>query len=98
MNATSLTVLSLDIMDISGEHQVDIAHDIVKTRINKDGRVVEALKGGSGYSQNCCLTAMRKAYEDGQSLDLQGDAQRALANRAEDYCGSCYGGLPPASG
>jgi hypothetical protein len=39
-------VLSLDIMDISGERQMDLQHDITKTRINKDGQVVAVIKNG----------------------------------------------------
>lgn len=40
-------VLSLDVMDISGEHQSDLEHDIVKTRLSKDGAELETLKDGS---------------------------------------------------
>lgn len=39
-------VLSLDIMDISGERQMDLQHDITKTRINKEGKVVAVIKNG----------------------------------------------------
>lgn len=30
--------------------------------------------------------------------ELEGDAQLAVANKDSGYCGSCYGGVPPASG
>jgi len=33
-------LLSVDIMDISGEHQNDVNHDLSKTRLNPDGSVV----------------------------------------------------------
>jgi hypothetical protein len=36
-------------MDISGEQQMDISHDIVKTRISKDGQLVEKIKGNSAF-------------------------------------------------
>ncbi|KAK4684907.1 endoplasmic reticulum-Golgi intermediate compartment protein 3, partial [Tremellales sp. Uapishka_1] len=39
-------LLSLDIMDISGEHQVDLRHDITKTRVSKEGKALETLKNG----------------------------------------------------
>lgn len=39
-------MLSLDVMDISGEHQTDLEHDITKTRLSSDGRVIEANKSG----------------------------------------------------
>jgi hypothetical protein len=37
-------------MDISGEHQADLTHDITKTRLSKDGRELETLKNGG---QSC---------------------------------------------
>lgn len=40
------SVLSLDVMDISGEHQSDLEHDMVKTRLSKDGAELETLKDG----------------------------------------------------
>ena len=59
-------LMSLDVMDISGEHQNDIKHDIERIRISADGKVVEqgkkGLKGeaarllnthGAGYCGDC---------------------------------------------
>ncbi|KAK4046029.1 ER-derived vesicles protein erv46 [Microbotryomycetes sp. JL201] len=34
-------LLSVDIMDISGEHQNDIHHDVSKTRLTKDGKRID---------------------------------------------------------
>lgn len=39
-------VLSLDVMDISGERQSDITHNIVKTRLSPEGTPLEATKVG----------------------------------------------------
>lgn len=36
----------MDVMDISGEHQTDLEHEITKTRLSKEGRVVETSKPG----------------------------------------------------
>ncbi|KAI5481274.1 COPII-coated vesicle membrane protein [Pseudohyphozyma bogoriensis] len=69
-------LLSVDIMDISGEHQNDVNHDLSKTRLSKDGKVVEAPKG----------------------KELKGDLERISAQKAEGYCGTCYGGTPPPDG
>ncbi|GAA6042893.1 hypothetical protein JCM8097_002756 [Rhodosporidiobolus ruineniae] len=70
-------LLSVDIMDISGEHQNDIHHDLYKTRIAPDGKFVEeAIKG----------------------KELTGDAERIARQKAEGYCGTCYGGTPPNDG
>ena len=38
-------VLSLDVIDISGEHQMDLEHDISKTRVSKEGRDLETITG-----------------------------------------------------
>lgn len=39
-------VLSLDVMDISGDHQSDLSHDIRKTRVSKEGYELETLQDG----------------------------------------------------
>lgn len=41
-----MVVLSMDVMDISGEHQTDLEHDITKTRLSADGRTIESSKSG----------------------------------------------------
>ncbi|KAH8916695.1 DUF1692-domain-containing protein [Atractiella rhizophila] len=69
-------LLSIDIMDISGEHQNDVNHDITKTRLDQQGNPVEAV-GIKG---------------------LKGEFERVAASNDPNYCGSCYGGAPPASG
>lgn len=35
-------VLSVDIMDISGEHQNDVNHDMTKSRLDQTGTMLEA--------------------------------------------------------
>ncbi|PWN45193.1 ER to Golgi transport-related protein [Ceraceosorus guamensis] len=67
-------LLSMDVMDISGEHQNDIHHDVTRTRLSPDGHTVETSKG------------------------LKGEAARLASLHGKDFCGSCYGGTPPASG
>src|SRR5262245_43790053 len=63
-------------MDISGEHQNDLTHDIFKTRLDETGHSIESIK----------------------AQELKGDLERVAKARVPDYCGSCYGGTPPASG
>jgi hypothetical protein len=41
-----MVVLSLDVMDISGEHQSELEHDFTKTRLSKDGLALETLRNG----------------------------------------------------
>ncbi|AFR97842.1 COPII-coated vesicle component Erv46 [Cryptococcus neoformans] len=38
-------LLSLDVMDISGEHQTEFEHQVTKTRMNKDGNVISKVQG-----------------------------------------------------
>ncbi|KAE8230159.1 hypothetical protein CF326_g4846 [Tilletia indica] len=68
-------LLSLDIMDISGETQTDIHQEIQRTRLTTAGDVIEE-----------------------GSRNPQGEAARLASMRGKNYCGSCYGGEPPASG
>ena len=71
-----LKVLSLDVMDISGETQRDLSHNVLKTRLTPQGTVVP----GSRNS------------------DLRNDLDKINDANKDGYCGSCYGGLEPASG
>jgi hypothetical protein len=90
------SVLSMDVMDISGEHQSELEHDITKTRISKEGRPIEGKKSNSK-----CLPWKPIGADPGDSelmKELQGDVDRANRNRESGYCGSCYGASPPESG
>ncbi|KAJ4481995.1 Sec1 family-domain-containing protein [Lentinula aciculospora] len=69
-------LLSLDVMDISGETQRDISHNVLKTRLEPSG----------------------KAIPGSRSADLRNDVDKYNDAKSPDYCGSCYGGLAPASG
>ncbi|OMJ23726.1 putative endoplasmic reticulum-Golgi intermediate compartment protein 3 [Smittium culicis] len=65
-------LLGLDIMDSTGEHQINSFHNVVATRLLADGSVNKNPKEFPDL-------------EDEKSKDPK-------------YCGSCYGGVPPASG
>ncbi|XP_006462752.1 hypothetical protein AGABI2DRAFT_207344 [Agaricus bisporus var. bisporus H97] len=69
-------LLSLDVMDISGEVQRDISHNILKTRLENNGTIVPA------------------SY----SAQLQNELDKMNEVQQSGYCGSCYGGVEPASG
>ncbi|XP_076921190.1 uncharacterized protein LOC143582544 [Bidens hawaiensis] len=73
--AVSCTLLSLDAMDISGEQHLDIRHDIIKKRIDANGKVIEERKEGIGGPQI--------------EKPLQRHGGRLEHN--ETYCGSCFG-------
>lgn len=63
-------------MDISGEVQRDISHNILKTRLENNGTIVPA------------------SY----SAQLQNELDKMNEVQQSGYCGSCYGGVEPASG
>lgn len=66
-------LLSLDVMDISGETQTDISHNIIKTRLNEYAAPIP----------------------NSASTELRNDIDKLNEQRSGDYCGSCYGGVPP---
>ncbi|KAK0188075.1 Sec1-like protein [Armillaria mellea] len=69
-------LLSVDVMDISGETQRDLSHNILKTRLDKK----------------------EKPIPNSFSAELRNDIDKMNEQTSGDYCGSCYGGLEPASG
>lgn len=73
--AVSCTLLSLDAMDISGEQHLDIRHDIIKKRIDRNGNVIEERKEGIG----------------GPQIDKPLQRHGGRLEHNETYCGSCFG-------
>ena len=69
-------VLSLDVIDISGDAQRDLTHNILKTRLDSSGKLIP-----NSFSS--------KLKNELDSMD---------ETKQEGYCGSCYGGIEPASG
>jgi hypothetical protein len=92
-----LPVLSLDIMDISGEQQRDISHNVMKTRLDENQVPVvdvERKRGGMAYTlkfPSKPLTII--CSELGSEVD-----KLAKARADPNYCGSCFGGVPPGNG
>jgi len=39
--------VSVDAMDVSGEHQLDVDHNIYKKRLGPDGKAIAIEKGGT---------------------------------------------------
>jgi len=69
--------LSVDAMDISGEHQLDVDHNIFKKRIGKDGLPVPA---GPQRQERLGDDSLKTA--DGKDVPAEID---------KNPCGSCYG-------
>lgn len=98
-------LLSIDVMDISGEHLDDVKHDIKRTRLNHSGEVVIEAKGGE--RPRAADERPRAEFHSFDSpipllfhatIGLKGEADRLAALRGKGFCGSCYGGEPPAGG
>ena len=86
----------MDVMDISGEHQSELEHDIHKTRISKEGRPIERKAGGEYMSRLDPLEHLGGCAE--LTAGMQGEVDKANSNRGPNYCGSCYGASPPENG
>lgn len=88
-------VLSVDVMDVSGEQQFDLAHSLFKKRLTLEGvpidETAEGLKskvkmmgfqGGFNFPLYFCV----------ELGDHSEEVTKALNNTLpENYCGSCYG-------
>ncbi|CAM6030099.1 unnamed protein product [Sphagnum balticum] len=70
------SVVSLDVVDISGEQHRDVRHNIFKKRLDPSGKVIEAPKADTINSPKI-----------GKPLQRHGG--RLAEN--ETYCGSCFG-------
>ncbi|KAJ4472396.1 endoplasmic reticulum vesicle transporter-domain-containing protein [Lentinula lateritia] len=69
-------LVSVDVMDISGETQRDISHSVRKMRLDPSGKEIHGSR----------------------STSLKNEVEKYTEDQPADYCGSCYGGLEPASG
>jgi len=69
--------LSVDAMDISGEHHLDVDHNIFKKRIGSDGKPISA-----GPTRQEAL---------GDTSPKTNDGKPVPDKLPSDYCGSCYG-------
>lgn len=76
--------LTLDVMDVSGEHQSDIDHDIFKVRLRLDGTPV--------------VPSPKKEEKIGDQSEETAALIKQATELPPDYCGSCYGAPPPPSG
>jgi hypothetical protein len=92
-------VLSLDAMDISGEHQLDILHTIFKRRLDENGVPKAAAERDENiHSNKSVVRAQVKQVKDGKegkTLDTghaeETEAVAPAPAADEKECGSCYG-------
>ena len=71
---------NIDAMDVAGEQQNGIDHDIQKIRLDSSGKQV-----ASAYSVRIEAKSEKEGAEGG------GDVKAAPTPLPADYCGSCYG-------
>ena len=79
------SMLSLDVMDVSGEEQLDVHHDVFKRRLDADGtpHVEAPEKSHVGHASTSAGAEMHPVVqEDGTLVDPA---------KNSTYCGSCYG-------
>jgi len=94
-------VLSLDAMDISGEHQLDVLHTIFKRRLDENGAPKAAAERDDNiHSNKSSVRAQVKKIKDGKAGKTSdtghdhGDDENSAAVvpvDGEKECGSCYG-------
>ncbi|KAL9645959.1 hypothetical protein ABK040_001066 [Willaertia magna] len=89
--AISCDALSLDVMDVSGEHHIHVEHTVYKQRLSLDGKLID---------NNADVAPVVISSNDGNdgkdSLVNSKELEKARAERAKrmkdkNYCGSCYG-------
>lgn len=79
-------LLSIDVMNASGEHLNDIAHDMYKTRLDPEGRVLEKEK------------EKELGDKSHEAVEVMKEIAKADEKSETEKCGDCYGGLPPEGG
>ena len=92
------SLLSLDAMDVSGSHQLDVSHHIKKKPLDENGNAVGAEtvhalhsdqggEGGEGQDGGPKAAGVRA-----QGMGIPGLTNLTMADLARpDYCGPCYG-------
>ena len=92
------SVLSLDVMDVSGEQELDVSHDIFKRRLDRRGKPIavgekDAVNGNKVDPETVAARKRAKTQSEAEERGLVGgnetDAEAVAAASAP--CGSCYG-------
>ena len=88
------SVVSLDVMDVSGEQELDVSHDIFKRRLDRRGKPIatgekDAVNGNKVDPETVAARrAAEKDKESGNETDAANDDERVAQQK---LCGSCYG-------
>lgn len=71
-------LLTMDILDVSGEVQAAISHGVSKTRLDPQGRKISTVE----------------VSFNGEETQEQRRIKDLYADKGPDYCGSCWGSAP----
>ena len=99
------SLLSLDVMDISGEQHLDVSHTVYKTKLDKEGNIVgdAELHELHGKVSSDPKTHPRRAildatpFQDGgkpPEKEEEGAKKEKQPWELPGYCGNCYGAAP----
>uniref|UniRef100_A0A8R7PH13 Endoplasmic reticulum-Golgi intermediate compartment protein 3 n=2 Tax=Triticum urartu TaxID=4572 RepID=A0A8R7PH13_TRIUA len=73
--ALQCSIISVDVMDISGQEHLDVKHDVFKQRIDAHGKVIATKQDAVG----------------GMKVEKPLQHHGGRLEHNETYCGSCYG-------
>ena len=86
-HALTCAEIHLDAMDVAGDNQINVEHDIVKRRLSPiNGQVI-----GSPVTSGLEGQPTKEQLEAAKKLE-------PLPNNMDNYCGSCYGAENPLMG
>jgi len=83
----SCNLLSLDVMDISGEQHLDVSHNVFKKRIDANGNALGEAEPHDLHGKEGGKPEVFRDKE-GKVIDLKNAKNKHLE---PGYCGSCYG-------
>nr|ODO02415.1 COPII-coated vesicle component Erv46 [Cryptococcus depauperatus CBS 7855] len=88
-------LMSLDVMDISGEHQTEFEHSVTKSRLSKDGHVISQVEGGQlkgdveranlGRSPNYCGSCYGAAPQDNECCNTCEEVRQAYLKQGWSF-------------
>ena len=86
------SVVSLDVMDVSGEQELDVSHDVFKRRLDRRGKPIAAGEkdavNGNKVDPETVAARKQRAKETSEGNETTYAAEGA---NDPNYCGSCYG-------
>ena len=83
--------LSIDAMDVSGEHQLDVLHSIYKQRLSPEGEPInekpEEIKLGAKHEEGGEGEDKEKAAQDGAKQEAEKKEEKKEVANLKDTCG-----------